>query len=48
MKDESGKQLFEIPVTAGIVDTLLALWMAALGVIGAIVTRCTIVIERRA
>jgi hypothetical protein len=47
VKDESGKQLFEIPATAGIVGTLLAPWMAALGVIAAIATRCTIVVERR-
>jgi uncharacterized C2H2 Zn-finger protein len=48
VKDEAGKQLLEIPATVGVVGTLLAPWMAALGVIAAIATRCTIVVERRA
>jgi uncharacterized membrane protein YvbJ len=47
VKDESGRQLIEIPVTVSFVGVLLAPWMAALGVIAAIATRCTIVIERR-
>ena len=48
VKDETGKQLIEIPATVGIVGTVLAPWMAALGVIAAIATRCTVVVERRA
>jgi hypothetical protein len=48
VKDEAGKQLLEIPATVGVVGTLLAPWMAALGVIAAIATRCTVVVERRA
>jgi hypothetical protein len=48
VKDEAGKQLIEIPATVGVVGTLLAPWMAALGVIAAIATRCTIVVEKRA
>ena len=47
VKDESGKQLLEIPATVGVVGTLLAPWMAALGVIAVLATRCTIVVERR-
>jgi hypothetical protein len=47
VKDEAGKLLVEIPATVGVVGTLLAPWMAALGVIAAIATRCTIVVERR-
>jgi hypothetical protein len=47
VKDEAGKQLIEIPATVGVVGTLLAPWMAALGVIAAIATRCTILVERR-
>jgi len=31
VKDESGKNLLEIPVWAGIVGTILAPWLAALG-----------------
>ena len=48
VKDEMGRQLLEIPVTVGVVGTLLAPWMAALGVIAVIATRCTVVVERRA
>jgi hypothetical protein len=47
VKDDSGKLLLEIPATVGVVGTILAPWMAALGVIAAIATRCTIIVERR-
>lgn len=47
IKDEKGKVLLEMPVTIGVVGVVLAPWLAALGVIGAIATRCTIVVERR-
>jgi len=47
VKDEGGKQLIEIPATVTVVGALLAPWMAALGVIAAIATRCTIVVEKR-
>jgi uncharacterized membrane protein YvbJ len=46
IKDEKGKTLMDIPVTVGVVGTILAPWLAALGVIGAIATNCTIVVER--
>lgn len=48
VKDESGKQLIEIPATVTVVGALLAPWMAALGVVAAVATKCTIVVERRA
>ncbi|MDH5811011.1 MAG: DUF4342 domain-containing protein [Candidatus Methanomethyliaceae archaeon] len=47
VKDEGGKTLLEIPATVGIVGAILAPWLAALGVIAALVTRCRIVVERR-
>jgi len=47
VKNEEGKILLEIPVTVGVIGTVLAPWMAALGVIAALATRCTIVVERR-
>jgi competence protein ComGC len=47
VKDESGKTLIEMPVTAGVVGVLLAPWLAALGVIAALATKCTLVVERR-
>jgi len=47
VKDDQGKVLLEIPATAGVLGAILAPWLAALGVIAALVTRCTIVVERR-
>jgi ribosomal protein L37E len=47
VKDESGKALLEIPVTAGVVGVLIAPWLAAAGVIAALATRCTIVVVRK-
>jgi len=46
VKDERGKTLFEIPVTVGVVGAILVPWLAALGAIAALATRCTIVVER--
>ena len=47
VKDEKGKTLLEIPATVGVIGVVLAPWLAALGVIAALVANCTIVVERR-
>jgi repressor of nif and glnA expression len=47
VKDEAGKVLLEIPATVGVVGVVLAPWLAALGVIAALVTNCRVVVERR-
>ena len=47
VKDKAGKTLLEIPVAIGLIGTLLVPWMAALGVIAALMTECTITVERR-
>jgi hypothetical protein len=47
VKDEAGKTLLEIPVTVGVVGVVVAPWLAALGVIAALVANCKIVVERR-
>ncbi len=47
IKDEKGKTLMEIPATIGFVGVVFAPWLAALGVIAALVTNCKIVVERR-
>ena len=47
VKDEAGKTLLEIPATVGVVGVVVAPWLAALGVIAALVTNCRIVVERR-
>ena len=50
IKDEKGNLLLSIPVTwgaAGAAVTLaLAPWLAALGVIAGIVTKCTLEVEK--
>lgn len=47
VKDEKGKTLLEIPATLGLIGTVFAPWLAALGVIAALATNCRIVVERR-
>ena len=47
MKDDKGRVLLEIPATVGVIGTVLAPWLTALGVIAALVTNCRIVVERR-
>lgn len=47
VKNEKGETLLEIPATAFVIGALLAPWMAALGVIAALATRCKIIVEKR-
>jgi len=47
VKDEKEKVLLEIPATVGVIGVVLAPWLAALGVIAALVTNCRIVVERK-
>ena len=47
IKDEEGKILLEMPVTVGVVGVILAPWLAALGAIAALATRCTLTVERK-
>ncbi len=46
IKNEEGKALFDIPLTWGVVGALVAPQLAALGAIAALVSHCTIVVER--
>lgn len=46
IKDKSGKTLVEVPMTIGVVGALLAPVLAAVGAIAALVTECTISVER--
>jgi uncharacterized membrane protein YvbJ len=46
VKDDHGRTLLEIPATVGVVGAILVPWLAALGVIAALATRCTLVVER--
>lgn len=50
IKDDKGKLLLSIPVTWGAAGTVavlaLAPWLAAVGVIAGLVTKCTVEVER--
>jgi hypothetical protein len=46
IKNEEGKTIVEFPVTLGVVGVILAPGLAAIGAIAALVTKCTIVVER--
>lgn len=46
IRDGAGKTLIEIPVSVGVVGILLAPTLAAVGVIAALVTDCSIVVEK--
>jgi hypothetical protein len=46
IKDKDGKTLVEIPLTVGVVGIVLAPVLAAVGAIAALVTECSIIVER--
>jgi len=46
IKNEEGKTLVEVPLTFGVVGALLAPTLAAIGAVAALVTDCTIVVEK--
>lgn len=48
IKNEEGVTLIVIPLTIAIIGTVLAPVLAAVGALAAFVTKCTIVVERRA
>jgi Domain of unknown function (DUF4342) len=47
IKREDGTTLMEFPLTIGAVGAIIAPALAAVGAIAALVTKCTIVVERR-
>lgn len=46
IKDKDGKTMIEIPLTAGVVGIVIAPVLAAVGAIAALVTECTILVEK--
>ena len=46
IKNKEGKNLVELPLTIGVVGAVLAPVLAAVGAIAALVTECTILVER--
>ena len=47
VRNEKEETLLEIPVTVGVIGALFAPYLAALGAIAALATRCTIAVERK-
>ncbi len=47
IKDKNQKTIIEIPLTISLVGIVLAPMLAAVGAVAALVTECTIVVERR-
>lgn len=46
IKNKDGKSILEIPLTVGVVGAALAPTLAAIGAIAALLTECSIAIER--
>jgi hypothetical protein len=44
--DQSGKELMSFPLTVGVVGTLFAPVLAAIGAVAALIGECTITVER--
>ena len=47
IKNEKGEEVAEFPLTAGAVGVLIAPALAALGALAALLTKCTLVVERK-
>lgn len=47
IKNKEGQTLIQLPLTIGVVGTLLAPVLAAVGAIAALVTECSITVERK-
>lgn len=47
IKDKKGKALVTFPLTIGVVGTVLAPVLAAVGAIAALISECTISVERK-
>lgn len=47
IKDKNGKAIAEFPLTLGLVGAVIAPMLAAIGAIAALVTECSISVERK-
>jgi hypothetical protein len=47
ISDKTGKPIIVLPLTIGVVGAILAPALAAIGAIAALVTECTITVERK-
>jgi hypothetical protein len=48
IKNKEGKSILELPLTFGVVGVLLVPALAAVGAVAALVTECTLIVEREA
>ena len=46
IKNKDGKTLIEVPLTVGVAGLVLAPTLAAIGALAALLTECTLVVER--
>jgi len=46
IKDKNGKTIFIVPLTLGVVGAVLAPVLAGIGAIAALITECSITVER--
>jgi hypothetical protein len=47
ISDKAGKELVTFPLTIGVIGAVIAPVLAAVGAIAALVTECTITVERK-
>jgi hypothetical protein len=47
IKNGDGDSIMEIPLTIGVVGALIAPYLAAIGAIAAVVSNCSIIVEKR-
>ena len=47
IKNEKDETLLQIPAGIGVIGIVIAPWLAALGTIAAIATKCKIIVEKR-
>ncbi len=47
IKDKEGKEILSFPLTIGVVGAVLAPMLAAIGAAAALITECTISVERK-
>jgi hypothetical protein len=47
IKNEEGESVVEFPLTVGAIGALIAPILAAVGAIAALITKCTIIVEKK-
>lgn len=47
IRNKEGKHVLDIPLTVGVVGAVLVPTLAAVGAVAALLTECTVVVERR-